>query len=252
MDLRVDRHRPALRPRWALLLAVPPLAFLGLFFLWPVANILALGLAPGGRLALAGVVETWAQPFVLDVVLFTLGLAAVSTLVTLLLGLPVAWVFARFEFPGRRVARALTVGERLGGHFVSGHIDDVGILLSREDHGDWATFWFSVPRSLAVQMASKGSVTIDGLCYGIPCKGSLALRYFEDHTVRYDFGFALEGQSYKYLGEKKNIRLWNLPWSHTTCFGRLVLEETGEVVSTSVTHFRMHTLPRFITSIRPA
>ena len=42
----MDRHRPALTRRWALLLAAPPLAFLGLFFLWPVANILALGLAP--------------------------------------------------------------------------------------------------------------------------------------------------------------------------------------------------------------
>lgn len=105
----MDRHRPALSRRWALLLAVPPLAFLGLFFLWPVANILALGVAPDGRLQLGGVLETWAQPFVLDVVLFTLALATVSTLLTLLLGLPSAWVFARFEFPGRRVARALTV-----------------------------------------------------------------------------------------------------------------------------------------------
>jgi thiamine transport system permease protein len=93
----------------ALLLAVPPLAFLGLFFLWPVANILALGVAPGGSLALGGVIDAWAQPFVLDVVIFTLGLATLSTLLTVLLGMPVAWVFARFDFPGRRLARALTV-----------------------------------------------------------------------------------------------------------------------------------------------
>ncbi len=105
----MDRHRPALTRRWALLLAVPPLAFLGLFFLWPVANILALGVAPDGQLELGSVLETWAQPFVLDVVLFTLALAATSTLLTLLLGMPSAWVFARFDFPGRRVARALTV-----------------------------------------------------------------------------------------------------------------------------------------------
>jgi len=105
----VDRYRPALTRRWALVLAVPPLAFLGLFFLWPVANILGLGLAPDGQLALGSVLETWAQPFVLDVVLFTLGLAGLSTALTLLLGLPAAWVFARFDFPGKRVARALTV-----------------------------------------------------------------------------------------------------------------------------------------------
>jgi thiamine transport system permease protein len=105
----VDRHRPALTRNWALLLAVPPLAFLGLFFLWPVANILALGIAPDGQLQLGHIVETWAQPFVLDVVLFTLALAGLSTALTLLLGLPAAWVFARFDFPGRRVLRALTV-----------------------------------------------------------------------------------------------------------------------------------------------
>jgi thiamine transport system permease protein len=105
----VDRHRPALTSRWALLLAVPPLAFLGLFFVWPVANILALGIAPEGRPAPADVIGTWLQPFVLDTLLFTLALAGLSTLLTLLLGLPAAWVFARFEFPAKRVLRALTV-----------------------------------------------------------------------------------------------------------------------------------------------
>jgi thiamine transport system permease protein len=105
----VDRYRPALTRPWALLLAIPPLAFLGLFFLWPVANILALGVAPDGQLAPGSIVETWLQPFVLDTLLFTLALAGLSTLLTLLLGMPAAWVFARFEFPAKRVLRALTV-----------------------------------------------------------------------------------------------------------------------------------------------
>jgi riboflavin synthase len=59
--------------------------------------------------------------------------------------------------------RALAVGDRLGGHFVSGHIDAVGHLLERRDHGEWSDFWFSVPRNLAVQMASKGSIAVDGV-----------------------------------------------------------------------------------------
>jgi thiamine transport system permease protein len=105
----MDRHRPALTRRWALLLAVPPLVFLGLFFLWPVANILALGLAPEGQPQLGHVLQTWRQPWVLDIVIFTLALAGISTLLTLLLGLPAAWVFARFTFPGKAIARALTV-----------------------------------------------------------------------------------------------------------------------------------------------
>jgi riboflavin synthase len=67
--------------------------------------------------------------------------------------------------PGRHVnlERALAVGDRLGGHFVSGHIDGCGKLASREDSGQWSTFRFSVPRALAVQMASKGSIAIDGI-----------------------------------------------------------------------------------------
>lgn len=59
--------------------------------------------------------------------------------------------------------RALAVGGRLGGHFVSGHIDGAGELIERIDQGEWSTFRFSVPRSLAVQMASKGSIAIDGV-----------------------------------------------------------------------------------------
>jgi len=105
----MDRHRPALTRRWALLAAALPVAFLGLFFLWPVANILALGLAPDGQLQLGHVLETWTRPWVLDTVVFTLALAVASTLLTLVAGLPAAWVFARFTFPGKRVARALTV-----------------------------------------------------------------------------------------------------------------------------------------------
>ena len=67
--------------------------------------------------------------------------------------------------PGSRVnlERALAVGGRLGGHFVSGHIDGTGALIERIDQGDWSTFRFSVPRNLAVQMASKGSIAVDGV-----------------------------------------------------------------------------------------
>jgi riboflavin synthase len=67
--------------------------------------------------------------------------------------------------PGSRVnlERALAMGGRLGGHFVSGHIDGAGELIERIDQGEWSTFWFSVPRSLAAQMASKGSIAIDGV-----------------------------------------------------------------------------------------
>lgn len=61
------------------------------------------------------------------------------------------------------VERSLQVGDRLGGHFVTGHIDGQGVLESRRDNGDWSDFWFRCPETLSVQMASKGSVAVDGV-----------------------------------------------------------------------------------------
>lgn len=75
--------------------------------------------------------------------------------------------------------RALAVGDRLGGHFVSGHIDGTGRLLERHDHGDWSDFWFGLPRQLSVQMAPKGSIAVDGVSLTIvqsePDRFSVAL-----------------------------------------------------------------------------
>ena len=75
--------------------------------------------------------------------------------------------------------RALAVGDRLGGHFVSGHIDGCGELLKRIDHGDWSDYWFSVPRAQAREMASKGSIAVDGVSLTIvasePDRFSVAL-----------------------------------------------------------------------------
>lgn len=59
--------------------------------------------------------------------------------------------------------RSLCVGDRLGGHFVTGHIDAVGHLDQRIDDADWAKFWFRVPPALTRQMASKGSIAVDGV-----------------------------------------------------------------------------------------
>ena len=75
--------------------------------------------------------------------------------------------------------RALAVGDRLGGHFVSGHIDATGQLIERIDQGDWSDYWFSVPRQQAREMASKGSIAVDGVSLTIvasqPDRFSVAL-----------------------------------------------------------------------------
>lgn len=59
--------------------------------------------------------------------------------------------------------RALQVGQRMGGHYVSGHIDAVATVDERNDDGQWSKFWFKVPPELVLQMASKGSVAVDGI-----------------------------------------------------------------------------------------
>ena len=67
--------------------------------------------------------------------------------------------------PGSQVnlEASLRLGDSLGGHLVAGHVDAVGHLQRREDDAQWSTMWFAVPNDLTRQMASKGSVAIDGV-----------------------------------------------------------------------------------------
>ncbi len=103
----MDAARPALSRRAALLLAIPPGLFLAVFFVYPVASIVARGLLPAGGFDAGALLAVWTRPATLDVLAFTLALALGATALTLLVGLPAAWVFARFRFPGKSVARAL-------------------------------------------------------------------------------------------------------------------------------------------------
>jgi riboflavin synthase len=58
--------------------------------------------------------------------------------------------------------RALRLGDELGGHMVTGHIDGVAEILERRDEGDMARFVLEAPRDLARYIAQKGSVCLDG------------------------------------------------------------------------------------------
>ena len=66
--------------------------------------------------------------------------------------------------PGRRVnlELAMRLGDRLGGHLVSGHVDGMGELLRRESDGDNLRLRFRAPAPLARYIAPKGSICIDG------------------------------------------------------------------------------------------
>jgi thiamine transport system permease protein len=85
-----------------LILITIPLLFLLAFFFFPLANIFRLTLDIEGFRELAD------KGFILDVVWFTFWQATLSTLITLLVGLPAAYLFSHYEFPGRRTLRALT------------------------------------------------------------------------------------------------------------------------------------------------
>lgn len=61
------------------------------------------------------------------------------------------------------VERSLKIGDAVGGHLVTGHIDAVGTVDRRIDDADWCTMWFRVPPALTRQMASKGSIAVDGV-----------------------------------------------------------------------------------------
>ncbi len=61
------------------------------------------------------------------------------------------------------VETSLRLGDPLGGHWVTGHIDGLGTLVDRSDDGKWSTYRFQVAAPLARQMASKGSVAVDGI-----------------------------------------------------------------------------------------
>ena len=69
--------------------------------------------------------------------------------------------------------RALKHGDELGGHMVSGHVDGLAEVLSREDGSDSARFTLRAPSALARFVATKGSVTLDGV--------SLTVNTVQDH-----------------------------------------------------------------------
>ncbi|MFM9594399.1 ABC transporter permease [Streptomyces scabiei] len=84
-----------------------PVAFFGLFFAYPVAAIVVRGLKTGGSWDLGRIGEVLGDSGIRHVLWFTTWQALVSTALTLLIALPGAYVFARFDFRGKDVLRAV-------------------------------------------------------------------------------------------------------------------------------------------------
>lgn len=85
-----------------------PLLFLALFFFYPLFEIFGLSLAPGGKLDLSPFQTLFTDSYYARLLAFTTGQALLSTLLTLLVGMPAAYVFARYDFRGKSLLRALT------------------------------------------------------------------------------------------------------------------------------------------------
>jgi len=76
--------------------------------------------------------------------------------------------------------RALKVGDELGGHIVTGHVDGVGTVATIEPQGDSRRIIITVPKELGGYLAPKGSITVDGV--------SLTVNEVEDHQGFTQFG----------------------------------------------------------------
>ena len=69
-----------------------------------------------------------------------------------------------WEQGGRlNLERALKVGDELGGHIVTGHVDAVGHLVSAQSEGDSIRLVIRAPAELVPALATKGSITLDGI-----------------------------------------------------------------------------------------
>lgn len=110
------------------------------------------GIAIGASIACSGacltVVETGPDCFAVE--------ASAETLSKTTLG---DWTAGRAV----NLERALKVGDELGGHLVSGHVDGLATLVSREREGGSTRLLFELPQALARFVAAKGSVTLDGV-----------------------------------------------------------------------------------------
>ncbi|MFY9233165.1 MAG: riboflavin synthase [Fimbriimonadaceae bacterium] len=89
--------------------------------------------------------------------------------------------------PGQKVnlERALRVGDRLGGHFVQGHVDAVGSIKARREAENSQVLTFEVPEGFERYLVDKGSVCVDGISLTVvEPRGRLFDIWIVPHTLR--------------------------------------------------------------------
>ncbi len=98
------------------------------------------------------------------------------------------------------VESSLRIGDKLGGHFVTGHVDGVGAINRKESETGQCTMWFSVSKELANMMIKKGSVAVDGISLTIV---ELEEKSFSVALIPYTLEETSLG--FKKVGQKVNI-----------------------------------------------
>jgi len=96
------------RDHSAVALAAVPLLFLGAFYFYPLFEIFSVSLTSDGTWGLRNIVNVFSAGYYARVLWFTTWQAALSTLLTLVLALPAAYVFARYRFPGKSLIQSLS------------------------------------------------------------------------------------------------------------------------------------------------
>jgi thiamine transport system permease protein len=94
---------------WHLAIWVVPLAFFAVFFAYPVVTLIAVAFSEDGGWNLAPLADALSDADMLGVIWFTVWQAALSTVLTLGVALPGAWVLANYRFPGRSLIETLAV-----------------------------------------------------------------------------------------------------------------------------------------------
>jgi riboflavin synthase len=124
--------------------------------------------------------------------------------------------------------RPLRLGDRVGGHLVSGHVDAMGQLVGRIPQGDGAVYRIRFPASLAPLLVPKGSVAVDGISLTV---AALARERFDVAVVPY----TLRGTTLaeKRVGARLNLEA-DLVGKYVTrlAAGRTMAPGTSEVTWT--------------------
>jgi riboflavin synthase len=98
------------------------------------------------------------------------------------------------------VERSLRIGDKLGGHFVTGHVDDVGVINRIDSDTSQSVVWVSVSEELTNMMIKKGSIAIDGISLTIV---ELKEKLFSVALIPFTLGATTLG--FKGAGHKVNI-----------------------------------------------